>query len=76
MGIARDLSSCSYADDAMVYAEEDCDAPVVLTALNDSGVAYVVRESRTDGDSWVRGLSHYNAAEYTPRGVAALVSRA
>jgi hypothetical protein len=60
LGVADKISSFSYVDDRNVYAEEDCDAGIVLRALDEQGVAYYVVEAHVNGDSWVRNLGYYN----------------
>jgi len=60
LGVADKISTCSYVDDRNVYAEEDCDAGIVLRALDEQGVAYYVAEARVNGDSWIRNLGYYN----------------
>jgi hypothetical protein len=62
LGVAAEVSTCSYERAEEVYLEEDCDAPLFIRAMEAAGYSVAVREVRTaDGDSFVRGLRHFRA---------------
>ena len=62
LGVAAEVSDCSYEHAEEVYLEEDCDAPLFIRAMEAAGYSVAVREVRAmEGDSFVRGLRHYRA---------------
>jgi hypothetical protein len=50
------FSQYSYRGFDGVYAEEDCDAAVIIHAVFDQGKKYGVVERHMDGDHWIRSL--------------------
>lgn len=60
-GVLDSITRLSYQswDGALLYLEEDCDAPTFLAALKSRGVEYAVREARPANDRiWIRSLPH------------------
>ena len=56
-GLSRySFSSFSYLDDKGVYAEEDCDAQIIIKAIEGAGKKIVFRGKYTDGHSKIRSL--------------------
>lgn len=57
------VSQFSYQsrDGAMLFLEEDCDAPLVLQALRDQGDLVKLQDKTTNHDSFVRSLPQYRA---------------
>ena len=62
LGLNRQsFSAYSYQDGAGVYAEEDCDAAVVIKAALAAGHAFNFTTNNTSGDSFVRSLGRVAA---------------
>ena len=58
-GVADKVSMYSYMDGDLAYLEEDCDAPLFLSVLDEHGLKYSFNEKPIDGDHWIRNLSAY-----------------
>jgi len=59
LGLTDRISGYSYRDGALVWLEEDCDAPLYLRALSGAGIAYRIIETHTRGDAWIRSLKPF-----------------
>ena len=62
LGIAGKISEFSYVSstDEGVYLEEDCDAPLFLNAMKDSGREYKIVEAQPSNNaSFVRRLRRF-----------------
>jgi hypothetical protein len=58
LGLSADnFSQYSYRDDSGVYAEEDCDAAIVIKAIESAGQRLVFKELSFEGSHWIRNLS-------------------
>ena len=56
-GLSKDsFSSFSYFNDKGVYAEEDCDAQIIIKAIKEAGKRIVFKGKHTNGQSEIRGL--------------------
>tara|TARA_B110000977_G_C10894505_1_gene422751 strand:+ start:191 stop:454 length:264 start_codon:yes stop_codon:yes gene_type:complete len=56
---AKALSTYSYRDNSGVYAEEDCDAAIILAAADDHNVAVTrgsIENIHVDKPHWIRDL--------------------
>ena len=56
---ATALSTYSYRDNSGVYAEEDCDAAIILAAAEDNNVAVTrgsIENIHVDKPHWIRDL--------------------
>ena len=66
-GVAPDISSYSYHDrqTAMVYLEEDCDAPRYLGALGftPESAGDISKNNHVNGDSFIRKLRNFAPGE-------------
>ena len=57
LGLKRSsFSQYSYCDANGIYAEEDCDAGIVINAVKDQGREFKFNERHMDGDHWIRSL--------------------
>ena len=57
LGLQRaSFSQYSYCDTNGIYAEEDCDAGIVINAVKDQGREFEFNEQHIDGDHWIRRL--------------------
>lgn len=61
LGIEGEISGYSYADGAIVYLEEDCDAEKFLNALEANGDTYFINHQYGESESAIRGFKRYNA---------------
>lgn len=59
LGIADDISPCSYRNGHSVFLEEDRDANLYLNALDQRKASYVIKEKHINGFSWIRNLPPY-----------------
>jgi hypothetical protein len=57
------LSRFSYRSDVMIYAEEDCDAQVIIDCFHRDGIAFEIREAVVKADAFVRLLPRMMAAQ-------------
>jgi hypothetical protein len=62
LGIAGVVSNCSYEGNGSVYLEEDCDAPLFITAMAREGFVVEYNEIEVD-DNFAEKLSldYYSA---------------
>ena len=51
------FSRYSYKDETGVYAEEDCDAGILIAAMKEKGIEATFREVHQDQDHWIRNLA-------------------
>lgn len=58
--IAHLISSYSYERKEMAYLEEDCDAGLLLKALDRKGVKWAIKSSHTDKQSKIRNYKRYS----------------
>mgnify|MGYP001584529120 FL=1 len=57
LGLKRSsFSQYSYCDANGIYAEEDCDAGIVINTVNAQGHQFKFDERHIDGDHWIRDL--------------------
>jgi hypothetical protein len=57
LGLTRSsFSQYSYSGFDDVYAEEDCDAGIVINAVKAQGREFEFNERHIDGDHWIRSL--------------------
>lgn len=57
LGLTRSsFSQYSYRDFLGVYAEEHCDAAIIVDAAKAQGKEYDIVERHMDGDHWIRNL--------------------
>jgi len=57
LGLTRSsFTRYSYRDFLGVYAEEDCDAAIIINAAKAQGKEYDIVERHMDGDHWIRNL--------------------
>lgn len=61
LGIADKISPFSYQKGGTVYLEEDCDLPVLVTALAAKGIVVQYEENHKDGRSPIRNYNTYQA---------------
>ena len=70
-GVAPDISSYSYHDrvTAMVYLEEDCDAPRYLESLGFTweSAGEISKNNHVNGDSFIRKLRNFALGEVMGR---------
>ncbi len=59
LGVADDITACSYQDETNAYLEEDLDAAVYLQAARAAGWTIDTEDHYVDGDSFVRSLPGY-----------------
>lgn len=59
LGIAAQVSAYSYTDGPRAFLEEDCDAGLLLRALDSRGAPYKVTEAHIDRDHWIRNLPRF-----------------
>ncbi len=57
-GIAEKVSPFSYRKGDTAYLEEDCDAPLFLNALAQSGITYTIKEEY-EKNTPIRNFFHY-----------------
>ena len=62
LGIAEEITSCSYVRGDKVYLEEDCDLATFVQAMNERGVDVEFRIHHTDRSSKIRGYAIYDGA--------------
>lgn len=60
LGIAREISGCSYEDDRFVYLEEDCDLGIFVDAAEKHGMTLQFIRHDTDYDSPIREFRSYS----------------
>lgn len=58
-GIADKVSSYSYKQGNKVYLEEDCDAGLLINALENKGLSFSYRTINVNGDSVIRTFERY-----------------
>ena len=57
LGLQRSsFSQYSYYDNEGIYAEEDCDAGIVINTAKAKGHKFELKELVFDGDHWIRNL--------------------
>jgi hypothetical protein len=61
LGLYQKISSYSYREGSWAYLEEDCDAPMMIMALETSGMKFEVSESFSNEYSFVRGLERFRS---------------
>ena len=61
LGIADEISPCSYQDEANAYLEEDVDAGAYLCAARAAGRRVETRDRYVGGSSFVRHLPGYGS---------------
>lgn len=44
LGLTGNLSPYSYREGSIVWLEEDCDAPMFITALRNAGISYEIAD--------------------------------
>jgi len=59
LGITEKISNCSYERGDFVFLEEDCDMPLFLNAMEAKGEKFDYRIVRSDNESFVCKLDHY-----------------
>jgi hypothetical protein len=59
LGIADEISSCSYENGDYAFLEEDCDLEKYILALRAKGIAYKFKENHTNRQSKVRNYYRY-----------------
>lgn len=57
------VSSYSYQRGASIYLEEDCDAALLVDALDKAGIPYVIKSSHTDKRHPIRSYERFSYAE-------------
>ena len=62
LGIADKISSYSYQREDMAYLEEDCDADLLLRALDAKGIKWTIKRSHTNKTSRIRNYRRYEVA--------------
>ena len=60
LGIEEEISGYSYQRKGLVYLEEDLDAGILITALQDRGAEMTIEHLETDESSFVRTLRRYD----------------
>lgn len=58
-GLQMFISNFSYQNGNDVYLEEDCDANLLLKALHENNIKYVIKYIHTDELSEVRNMDYY-----------------
>ena len=59
-GVAAKVSNCSYQRGDYVYLEEDCDAPLLIRAVEAAGGSVkIVDHPPTRRDSSIRSMEYY-----------------
>lgn len=61
LGIADEISGCSYQRLETVFLEEDCDLATFTRAMGAAGREFKTLETYSHGDSFVRALPSYCA---------------
>ena len=61
LGLAREVSGCSYRHGEWLYLEEDCDASLVVTELKNRGFEIRFVEQNDGDDSPIRNYAQYEA---------------
>lgn len=61
LGIADKISGYSYQRNDMAYLEEDCDAGLLIKALDSKGVKWVIKTAHTNKTSRIRNYKRYAA---------------
>jgi len=59
LGIADEITSCSYENGDYAFLEEDSDLEKYILALRAKGIAYKFKENHTNRQSKVRGYFSY-----------------
>lgn len=62
LGIGGKISRYSYVDDRHAYLEEDCDAPVLIRALEARGDTVAFKEHYCHSSCFVRSLARWEPA--------------
>lgn len=60
LGIAGEITSCSYERGDYVYLEEDCDMGALCAALRARGIEPKFRQRYADWNSRIRGCASYH----------------
>ena len=60
LGIAGEISGCSYEKGEYVFLEEDCDLEKYILALRAKGIAYRFKENHTNRQSKIRNYYRYS----------------
>lgn len=63
LGIAERVSRYSYQRGESVFLEEDCDYSLFRKAMMDAGREFTTADIHTDGNSFIRSLPSYQAAQ-------------
>lgn len=61
LGISEKVSGYSYEKDGLAYLEEDCDASLLLDAMEAKGYEYVIERIYQKGNSPIRGYRSFRA---------------
>jgi hypothetical protein len=62
LGIADKISGYSYQRNDIAYLEEDCDAGLLIKALDSKGINWSVDTKHTNRTSKIRNYSRYKVA--------------
>lgn len=60
LGIANDISSCSYEKGDFAYLEEDCDLSKYIDALKKNNIIYKFKQTWTNRRSKIRNYYSYS----------------
>jgi hypothetical protein len=58
--IAERVSPYSYVESSTLWLEEDCDASLLIEALERSGTPFTLRHVHVNRDAYVRNLPRWN----------------
>jgi hypothetical protein len=58
--IGHRISAYSYRAADVAWLEEDCDASILLTALESAGITYRIVNQHVEGDAFIRGLPRWS----------------
>ena len=61
LGIQNQISECSYQKGNLVYLEEDCDATLLVKALEAQNIPVTFREHISNRSSRIRNYARYTA---------------
>lgn len=59
LAIGDKISRYSYRDNARAYLEEDCDAAILISALDQRSMPYRIVEKHTNQESPIRDLDRW-----------------
>ena len=65
LDIEDKISPYSYQYKDMTYLEEDCDADILLTALENKDIAFKIKQSHANRSSRIRNYDHYKQSTPT-----------